>query len=53
MIQELKFDEIQMVGGGGDVSDIIDSVVNGAQVVMDTAYKTGYRFGAALRSILT
>lgn len=53
MIQELKFDEIQMVGGAGELSDVIDSVANGAQKVMDTAYRTGYRLGAAIRSILT
>lgn len=53
MIQELKFDEIQMVSGGSDVSDIIDSVVDGAQKVFDSAYRTGYRLGASIRSILT
>jgi hypothetical protein len=51
MIQELNFDEIQMIGGSGDVSDIIDSVVEGIDKLGDTAYKAGHRLGSALRSL--
>ncbi|WP_293701141.1 MULTISPECIES: hypothetical protein [unclassified Sphingopyxis] len=51
MIQELQFDEIQMICGSGEVSDIIDSVVEGIDKLADTAYQAGHRLGSALRSL--
>lgn len=50
MIKDLGFDEINCVDGA---SGVVETILDGAQAIVDASFDAGKKFGAAVTSLFT